>query len=141
MGLASALQQVGRRRTLPAQSRPRHSAAGCDAHRRAVTQAAGQRPRPPGRPALRLLLPPARGAVRPARRCSSSLPRGPFLGVPTERERYTAPGRRRARQDAKTPNRWPEAAGAQAGDRRDQAKAAGLDMVTGRPRAAVCSRP
>lgn len=38
-----------------------------------------------GRPALRLLLPPARGAVRPALCCSSSLPRRPLLGVPTKR--------------------------------------------------------
>lgn len=142
---AAALEQAGwRRRTRPAQSRPKPSAAGCDAHRRAVTQAAGQRPRPPGAPPcasssrLRAVL-----CAWPAALRSSSRPRGPLLGVPTERERHTAPGRRRARQDAKPPNRWPEAAGAQAGARRGQAKAAGLDMVAGRlgAAAAACSRP
>lgn len=101
---AAALEQAGwRRRTRPAQRRSKPSAAGCDALRRAVTQAAGQRPRPPGRPALRLLQPPARGAVRLARRRSAPPPR---LAVPSSESRLSASATRprAAAERAKTPS-------------------------------------
>jgi hypothetical protein len=93
---------VGWRRTRPAPRWPEHSAAGCDALRRAVNRAAGQRRRPRGAP------PCASSCRLRAVLCAQPVAAPPpCLAVPSSESRLSASATRprAAAERAKTPRR------------------------------------